>query len=166
VTQSVTPPQSVPLIYGGSVLPAKAQVHERCIAAGLAILCLIPLVIAAILHPSPDGFATHTQLHMQPCQFLEHFGVPCPGCGMTTSWAWFVRGNLVAAIYVQPMGTLLAFLAMATVWVGAYVAVTGRPVYRLLNRFDGRYYFIGLLGFGIAAWCWKILIHQLGHDGW
>jgi hypothetical protein len=85
---------------------------------------------------------------------------------MTTSWAWFARGNLAASLYVQPMGTVLAALAACGFWIGLYVAFTGRPVYRLLRVIPGRYYFVPLLSFAILAWGWKIFIHLTGSDGW
>lgn len=133
---------------------------------GIAVACLIPLVIAAGLQPSAAGFATHTQLGLQECAFLHQTGLPCPSCGMTTSWAWFVRGNVIASLYVQPMGTVLAIITFAAVWIGLYVAITGRPVYRLLRLLPGRYYFVPLLSFAIVAWAWKIYIHLAGADGW
>jgi hypothetical protein len=85
---------------------------------------------------------------------------------MTTSWSWFVRGNVRASLYVQPMGTLLALMASWCVWVSFYVAITGRPVYRLLRVVPGRYYCVPLVALAIAAWGWKIYIHLAGRDGW
>jgi hypothetical protein len=85
---------------------------------------------------------------------------------MTTSFAWFVRGRLLASLYVQPMGAVLAALAGCCVWAGLYLAFTGRPVYRLLYLRPGGHYFLPLLGLGIAAWAWKIFIHLRGIDGW
>jgi hypothetical protein len=85
---------------------------------------------------------------------------------MTTSFSWFARGNIAASLYVQPMGTLLAALTCATIWIGLYVAITGRPVYRLFGLASGRYLYMPLLVMGLAAWGYKILIHLSGHDGW
>ena len=144
------------------MLPAQGRLIAFIVASG----CLVPLLLAVWLKPSPDGLATHTELGLQPCRWLQVTGFPCPSCGMTTSWAWFVRGNIAASLYVQPMGTALAVIAIACVWVGFYVAATGQPVYRLLELVPGRYYFIPLLAFGILAWAWKIYIHLAGKDGW
>ena len=115
------------------------------------VACLAALVVAARLKPDAGGMGTHTQLGLAPCQWLARTGIPCPSCGMTTSFAWFVRGNLAASVYVQPMGSVLAALAATCVWVGLYVAVTGRPVYRLLRLLPGRYYTAPLLAIAVPG---------------
>ena len=60
-------------------------------------------------------------------------GIPCPSCGMTTSFAWFYHGNLPASFYVQPAGFLAAYLTFAVGFFALYQALTARPVYRLLR---------------------------------
>jgi hypothetical protein len=85
---------------------------------------------------------------------------------MTTSWAWFVRGNPVASFYIQPMGFVLALGAAMTVWVAGYVAVSGRNLAPLLRRLPGKGFLLFFLGFALAAWAWKIYIHLHGLDGW
>lgn len=144
----------------------QASDWTRVLAIGLSIGCLTLLVLASRLTPSAAGVGSHQGLGLQRCQMLQQTGVPCPSCGMTTSFSWFARGNLAASFYIQPMGMLLALAAAICVWAGAYVAVTGRPVYRLATLYSGRSYMIGLLGFGILAWGWKVFIHLYGMDGW
>ena len=77
--------------------------------------CLLVLVIASQLTPSPAGYGSHTgyPLRLQSCVFMDRTGLPCPSCGMTTSFCWFVRGNVAASVYVQPMGAVLAAMACA-----------------------------------------------------
>ena len=104
----------------------------RWLALGVSLACLAVLITAMYLTPSPAGVGSHTQLGLAKCQFLHTTGIPAPTCGMTTSFSWFVRGNLLASVYVQPMGAVLAAITLVCVVGGLYVAVTGRPVYRLL----------------------------------
>ena len=85
---------------------------------------------------------------------------------MTTSFAWFVRGNFLASLYVQPMGTVLATICGMTVWAAAYIALTGRPAHRLLSALPARYHLVPLLSFAVLAWAWKIFIHLHRIDGW
>jgi len=158
--------EAVPIIYAGGFEPQLLGPWERLVALAVALGCLTPLIVAAILQPSPDGYGSHTMLGLAPCQFMERTGLPCPSCGMTTSWTWFVRGNLPASLYVQPMGTVVAVLAACCFWVGLYAGITGRPAYRLLRVVRSRYYFVPLLSLAIVAWGWKIFIHLTGRDGW
>jgi hypothetical protein len=138
----------------------------RLLALGIAIACVAVLIRAATLVPSPTGMGTHRTMGLANCGFLERTGIPCPSCGMTTSFAWFVRGNLLASFYVQPMGALLAFAAGVTTWGAAYIVITGRPIHRLLRLLPGRYYLLPILLFACLAWGWKILIHLNKWDGW
>lgn len=157
---------SVPPIYVPRDESPAAPRSARLLAAGLALGCLALLVTATRLTPDPRGYGSHTGLGLQECQLIRRANLPCPGCGMTTSFAWFVRGNVVASVYVQPMGAALALLAACGVWGGAYVAATGRPAYRVLRVLPDRYYLVPLFALAVLAWGWKILIHANGRDGW
>jgi hypothetical protein len=85
---------------------------------------------------------------------------------MTTSFAWFARGNLLASGYVQPMGLALAILTIICFWTTLYIAMTGKPVHRLLRWLPGRYYGWPLAVLAVAGWGWKVFIHLRGIDGW
>jgi hypothetical protein len=155
-----------PAIFASRADVRRESTLGRAIALVISLGCLAVLVTAARLTPSPTGMGTHRSMGLSRCSFLDRTGLPCPSCGMTTSFAWFSRGNLAASAYVQPMGTLLAFAAAVTVWAGGYVAVTGRPIYRLMRLLPGRYAFLCVMAFAILAWGWKILLTLNGWDGW
>lgn len=156
-----------PPIYATSPVPQQLSIIGRLIALGVALACFALLATAVVLAPSRAGVGTHARLGFDECQFLTTTGIPCPSCGMTTSFAWFVRGNVPASLYVQPMGTLLAAAAGMTFWAGLYVAATGKPVYRrLFAQVPPSYYVLVPLGLAIAAWAWKIFIHVRGVGGW
>jgi hypothetical protein len=146
--------------------PLAASIWVRLLSLAIASGCVIILIVAARLTPNHLGYGSHWQLRMPECQFMQRTGIPCPSCGMTTSFTWFVRGNLAASLYVQPMGTVLAALCCCGFWAGSYIAITGRPIYRMLALAPGNYVFMPLLAFAVAAWAWKIFIHLSGHDGW
>src|SRR5450432_3468050 len=116
----------VPAIYSPRTDPAVMTPWGRGLAFLTGLVCLAILTTAARVTPSPTGMGTHLQLGLQKCGWYNTFGLPCPSCGMTTSFAWFARGNLLASFYIQPMGALLALLAVITFWTGAYIAFTGR----------------------------------------
>jgi hypothetical protein len=157
---------SVPIIYCRPPAEPSLGRVERLLFLLLAAGCLALLLTAAALPPSPAGVATHTNLGFAPCTFLDRTGLPCPSCGMTTSFSWFARGNVLASFYIQPMGFVLACLTAITFWVGLYIAITGKPALRLISRTPAHRYLLPLLFFAIAAWAWKIYIHLHGIDGW
>jgi hypothetical protein len=77
----------------------------------------------------PRRMATHTQLGMPPCNFVILTGKPCPACGMTTSFALLVRGDVSASLQANWAGTLIAVLwALTMVWA-VTGGVVGRPLY-------------------------------------
>jgi Protein of unknown function (DUF2752) len=70
---------------------------------------------------------THRQLGLPPCTFKDMVGVPCPSCGMTSSFAHLVRGDLKNSLRANAVGTLLALTgALAIPWL-ALCGLTGRP---------------------------------------
>ena len=156
----------VPSIYTHGYAAAPLRPLHRAVAIVAALACLGVLIIAALLTPNPSGVGTHAALNYQPCDFLARTGVPCPSCGMTTSFAWFARGNLLASFYVQPMGMVLALLTAATFWVALYIGLTGIPALNLVSIVPARYYLFPVFGLAVAAWGWKMFLIARGIDGW
>jgi hypothetical protein len=61
----------------------------------------------------PLRLETHTQLGLPPCTFRIMTGVPCPSCGMTTSFALLMHGDVLNSLRANAVGTLLALLGLA-----------------------------------------------------
>ena len=153
-------------LYTAGRVTSAAPVLTRLIALGVSATCLTVLIVAASLNPNPSGVGSHKSLGLQSCALLDRAGMPCPSCGMTTSFTWFAHGNLLASFYVQPMGMVLAFLSAGAVWAGAYIAISGRPLHRLMTLLPAGKLLIWILVFFVLAWGWKIWIHYQGLDGW
>jgi hypothetical protein len=98
------------------------------IVGGLALISL--LIVARGLEPSATGMGTHQQLGLPPCSSQMMFGLRCPACGMTTSWSYFTRGNLLASLAVNSGGTMLA---LASLVCGPWLLASG-----LRGRWVGR----------------------------
>jgi len=159
--------ESVPIIYTRAATPGRLGPLARLLSLGVALASLTVLTVAAYVEPNRAGIGSHSSsLGLPQCGFLQTTNLPCPSCGMTTSFSHFVRGNLLASVYVQPMGAVLAAMACASVWAGLYIAFTGRPAFRLLRLLPGRYYLMSLFGLALAAWAWKIMLRLNGWDGW
>ncbi|MFO0880021.1 MAG: DUF2752 domain-containing protein [Gemmataceae bacterium] len=105
----------------------------RLLLVGILVGLSAVFIVAIYLNPyGTDGqahrLATHQQLGLPPCTFIDVTGVPCPACGMTTSFALFVRGDLVNSMRANWVGTLLAgFCALVVPWsIGSLIH--GRPL--------------------------------------
>lgn len=78
---------------------------------------------------TPRTMSTHTQLGMPPCNFVLLTGKPCPSCGMTTSFALLVRGDVVASARANWVGSVICVLwALTLVWAVAS-GIRGRPLF-------------------------------------
>lgn len=80
------------------------------LAGGLGPFFL--LAVAGWLQPDPRGVGTHERLGLPPCYWQEVWNIPCPSCGMTTSWSHLVRGNPVGSWAANPAGTTAGLIAV------------------------------------------------------
>ena len=151
-------PEAVPLIYSLHRPEPRLSVLARLVAAVISLLCLAVLVIATRLNPEPSGLETHLQLGLAPCSMLRTMGVPCIACGMTTSYAHLAHGQLGASLATQPAGTVFAFLTAMAVWIGGYVAATGRPSARLIHQVPIHRAMLALVAVAIVGWAYKLVV--------
>lgn len=95
----------------------------RTLLVAWSLFLLAGFAVAGRLKPDPRGFGTHEALGLPACTFRQIAGVPCPSCGMTTSFAHFVRGELITAGRVNAAGLLLAACCAVQIpwcWVSAW----------------------------------------------
>ncbi len=78
--------------------------------AGFGMLSL--LVVAGLLRPDSRGLGTHEQLGLPPCAWQLVWNVPCPSCGMTTSWSCLMRGDVWGSLRANPGGTWAALMVL------------------------------------------------------
>jgi hypothetical protein len=108
------------------------HIWVRCALVGIALVLIGVFAIALRLDPYKDGKVwreqTHTQMGLPPCTFRTVTGVPCPSCGMTTSFALLVRGDLWNSLCANAAGTLLAAICLAFIPWSLYCALQGRRV--------------------------------------
>lgn len=109
------------------------SLRVRATLIAVAVLLIGVFGIAFWLNPydetgAPRRLATHTQLGLSPCGFYQMTDVPCPSCGMTTSFSLLMHGDIVNSLRANAAGTLLALLWLAAIpwsvvsaWLGRYV---------------------------------------------
>jgi hypothetical protein len=135
----------------GAALPPLSHLDTLLYAAAIGGFVAI-IVLSALLHPVPGGVGTHTQLHLPPCGVMVLTGKPCPSCGMTTSFAWMVRGRVLKAFQVQPAGVAV-FLSVLAWWIYLPVALLRRCPFAHL--FEMRAFLpnvVGLIVLILAVW--------------
>jgi hypothetical protein len=122
---------------------------------GLGLICLF--AVAAILKPSPYQMGTHQQLGLPPCSFVVLLGIPCPTCGMTTSWADLMHGDLIKAFQANSGGVMLALLAVVSAPWLMISAVRGRWFGWRPNGNVVGYISIVILTVSLVQWGFRLL---------
>ena len=130
----------------------------RVLLCVIAIVVAVPLVVAANLRPNAKGYGTHQQLGLAACTFQKQMGMPCPSCGMTTSWSHMVRLQWQQSMQANAAGAILAILASFTViWCGL-ASATGR--FWIIQPTDWLFlsWVIGMTAFILAHWAYKCFL--------
>lgn len=137
---------------------------DRLAAVGLAAAAGGVLGAARWLTPAARGYGTHTELGLPPCNFLRLTHLPCPSCGMTTSFAWAARLELWKAFMANPFGLLLFFGVVAMIPAAIFVAWRRIPLRRITEsaQFTKAVYVgTALL---LASWIFKLSVfHFAGY---
>lgn len=114
--------------------------------------------VAVMLRPSESGHGTHTQLGMPPCGSVVLFHRPCPGCGLTTSVASTLHGNLSFALEANVFGpvfyalfTVLTFLGLAAWVMKKKMDIGTRPMTVLLVSLLAAYLVFGIVRFTLVS---------------
>lgn len=103
----------------------------RAFLVVMAAAMVIVFYLATRVQPyAADGTAlrsaSHQTLGLPPCRFQEMADLPCPSCGMTTSFALLVRGDLVNSLRANWVGTGLAVFCLLFVPWSLVSIVRGR----------------------------------------
>lgn len=120
-----------------------------------AILFVVPVAVfitAALIEPAPAGHGTHMQLGLPPCGFIEVTGLPCPGCGLTTSFAHMIRGHFIGAAFANPFGVLLFGMTAAWIPLAAFGVVRGFSVLATLDELRVDRWGMFVVGSSMVIW--------------
>jgi hypothetical protein len=121
-------------------------------ALGLAML----LLVARVLQPDKSGYGTHRHLGLPPCTFMFLFHRPCPTCGMTTAWAWLMRGRVLESLRANACGTLLAVWSLLAIpWLLA-TAAAGRRLRGTPRAPVVLTIVIALITLAMLQWGWRL----------
>lgn len=119
-------------------MPENVDGSSKCLGSGKLTIRLRGLVIAiaagaiiiaaAMLQPNPLGHGTHEQLDLPSCSFMVRHSMPCPFCGLTTSFAAFIRLQASKAFAAHPFGPILFVVIIAAGIAGIIEFARGRSL--------------------------------------
>lgn len=113
----------------------------------VAVLGIGALAAAAVLSPQQ---ATHGPVL---CPFRLMTGLPCPGCGLTRSWVFWLHGDWQAGLTANPFGIVLLLAAVGFAAGVARALVMRRPVPaldELVRRRPAKVVIVAWLAFAVA----------------
>ena len=121
------------------------------------------LGLARSLTPDPAGIGTHQQLGLMECGFITMFNMPCPMCGMTTTFTHLAHFQFWEGFVNQPYGTFLFFLNIYTIYIGFLELISPNKRHvafiRMLEKRE--MWTMVILGGGlILSWFYKISIYN------
>jgi Protein of unknown function (DUF2752) len=104
-----------------------------------------PLIFAGVFAVAQGASALG--IHVSGCLLKALLGVPCPGCGITTSVALLLRGRFEQAFDVNAAGLCVVLFVVAQLGLTAAVALRTLGPSRLasLSRANDRFLLASLL---------------------
>ena len=122
----------------------------------LALVASVGLVMARLLQPASRGVGTHEQLGLPPCAFLHLTGVPCPSCGLTTSFAHASRLHFYEAFITQPFGVITFCLTALSIPLSFYFIYSRTPWSKLIYSAKSNQALYALIVLYLLSWLYKI----------
>jgi hypothetical protein len=136
------------------------QKYSRQDQLGYLIFVLISvsvLVIARLLQPSSNGVGTHEQLGLPPCPFLYLTGIPCPSCGLTTSFAYAARFEFFSSLVTQPFGLIAFFLTIFAIPFSIFLSRRRISWSELMQAPVVNRLIYAAIAFYVLSWFYKII---------
>lgn len=132
--------------------PSRTSRSQRWLWWMILLGCGLVLAAAATITPDPRGYGTHTQLGLPPCGFLLLTGAPCPGCGLTTAFAYGVRGQWLLAASANPLGLVLFLVVCLCIPLAVSAALRDWSLDNVIERFALNRWGLALAGGAAVVW--------------
>lgn len=124
---------------------------DRIVWILLAAVAAAVITTAAVIRPDPVH-GSSAQLGIAPCGFQAFTGYKCPGCGLTTAFAYMAHFDAVGAWTANAFGILLFVCTAAFVPLAGYAAWRGLAVTPTLVRFQAERVVIALSLLCLLNW--------------
>jgi hypothetical protein len=111
------------------------------------------------------GYASYEQKFSHKntffCPFKKISGIPCPSCGTTRSVLFFLKGEPIQALKINPLGMLSMLIIFLTPFWITFDFLTKREslitgYLRVEQLLRNRYMYIPLIFLGLINWIWGI----------
>jgi Protein of unknown function (DUF2752) len=149
------------IFLGYNFMTGLHQKYSRQDQLGYLTFVLISvslLTIARLLEPSSQGVGTHEQMGLPPCLFLHLTGIPCPSCGLTTSFAYAARLDFFSSLITQPFGLIFFFLTIFAIPFSIFLIRRRISWSELLQaRIVDRLIYVAIALYALS-WFYKIII--------
>jgi hypothetical protein len=145
--------------------PPRLNIAIRGLLVFIGVFLTAGFGLAIYLNPykedgSPRRMETHRQLGLPPCTFYERTGMPCPSCGMTSSFALFVRGDLGGSARANWVGTILATFCLLLIPWCCVSVYRGRPLLIRSLEWAISITIIALLTLLLTRWAIVLLVQH------
>jgi len=136
----------------------ESSASEKIIQAALLVGCIGTGILGSMLEPDPSGVGTHTRLGLPPCGFYTVTGIPCPTCGVTTSFVEAAHGRFKKSFFTQPLGLFVFAGICAGVIILTAALATNKSLFRLKLPVSACTMAIVILAVVVFSWIYKIYI--------
>jgi len=142
---------------------ARARLRDRIVGLAIFLPSAALLGIARWLTPDPSGVGTHEQLGLAGCMVLSRLGVPCPMCGMTTTFSHMAHLQVGEAFLNQPFGVLLFLVTVVVAVLGGLDILAPRQRCRRAARWLAQRdvtLAVVILATLVGGWIYKVALMQ------
>ena len=136
----------------------QASAVQRTVAAAYLLAAIAAVATSSQLTPNPSGMGTHRQLGLPGCGTLASSGYPCATCGMTTAATHLVHGDLLSALRVHPIGTVLFVVFLMGAVPAAAALFSGVNVWIVLQQYHPTRWALLALALVIGQWLMRLAV--------
>lgn len=128
----------------------------RSLLIGWSVFLIAGFGVAIQIKPDPRGFGTHQQFGFAPCVIRNQLSIPCPSCGMTTSFSHFVRGQIRQSAEANTAGLVLALVCVVMIpW--SWISVYRKRLWLVSNPETGLLWLMcGLVTITLTEWVFRL----------
>ena len=128
----------------------------RLLLIGWSLFLIAGFGVAIQTNPDPRGFGTHQRFGFAPCVIRNQLSIPCPSCGMTTSFSHFVRGQIRQSAKANTAGLVLALVCVVMIpW--SWISVYHKRLWLVSNPETGLLWLMcGLITIALTEWFFRL----------